>query len=537
MNLEQEAKIRKVKAVVQEQKRLDNAYVEGHEEEVKNRPRCKKGPPVLINEFDDHNHLNDLDFELNGDEDEIDNMDWENEDKHRNPVRSKKLGKKSSMSSNSVNSSKTTHKCKPSTDEPKGSAPAKKKGKVSKGGPLPSKQHVQSIALTCMDTTSAIPEDKDYFSKFGGPALDDNIDEEVEKLTVNQKKKHGLPLVDTNIRVKTVVKPKSLKAKCGGADKWGLHHLPPGTLTLFSEAIVPLLKLDVACGKPWSTVTVKMVKNHVRQIYRDEHVVDAESAYFGLHDIGKHAKAAVSRMIFGFPKGEFPTMEELGEYRMPDREDKGPSDPIYDLLNNDGMANTSEIAKWGGGTNKKGMFMSFLVLYTYVQLLITLDVISATYCPKPQYRFLLESHNLKGELLQQVKDKDKDNYLKCVCDIHGDDVTCVKILIHPIGAFLMSGQAVQNSQAELFSCVVTTFIIDSYKTLNPNSGIQIVVLLSQISHQLANMNNSTPSGHPNLLPCLQRTPVSKSFDARLLAVRSPLQHRCHRSSRLAIRGL
>ncbi|CAK5278559.1 unnamed protein product [Mycena citricolor] len=45
--------------------------------------------------------------------------------------------------------------------------------------------------------------------------------------------------------------------------------------------------------------------------------------------------------------------------------------------------------------------------------------------------------------------------------------------------------------AGLFSGVVTTFIIDSYKTLNPDSGSQTVVLLNQISQQLASMNNST----------------------------------------------
>ncbi|CAK5263562.1 unnamed protein product, partial [Mycena citricolor] len=52
--------------------------------------------------------------------------------------------------------------------------------------------------------------------------------------------------------------------------------------------------------------------------------------------------------------------------------------------------------------------------------------------------------------------------------------------------------------AGLFSGVITTFIIDSYKTLNPDSGSQTVVLLSQtvallgqISLQLANMNNGT----------------------------------------------
>ncbi|CAK5263557.1 unnamed protein product [Mycena citricolor] len=52
--------------------------------------------------------------------------------------------------------------------------------------------------------------------------------------------------------------------------------------------------------------------------------------------------------------------------------------------------------------------------------------------------------------------------------------------------------------AGLFSGVITTFIIDSYKTLNPDSGSQTVVLLSQtvallgqISVQLAHMNNGT----------------------------------------------
>ncbi|CAK5263422.1 unnamed protein product [Mycena citricolor] len=52
--------------------------------------------------------------------------------------------------------------------------------------------------------------------------------------------------------------------------------------------------------------------------------------------------------------------------------------------------------------------------------------------------------------------------------------------------------------AGLFSGVITTFIIDSYKTLNPDSGSQTVVLLSQtvallgqISLQLANMSNGT----------------------------------------------
>ncbi|CAK5278394.1 unnamed protein product [Mycena citricolor] len=45
--------------------------------------------------------------------------------------------------------------------------------------------------------------------------------------------------------------------------------------------------------------------------------------------------------------------------------------------------------------------------------------------------------------------------------------------------------------AGLFSGVVTTLIIDSYKTLSPDSGSQTVALLTHISLQLANMHNGT----------------------------------------------
>ncbi|CAK5278509.1 unnamed protein product [Mycena citricolor] len=54
-----------------------------------------------------------------------------------------------------------------------------------------------------------------------------------------------------------------------------------------------------------------------------------------------------------------------------------------------------------------------------------------------------------------------------------------------------------HDQAGLFFRVITTFVLDSYKTLNPDSlGSQTVVwlshtvvLLSQISHQLAKTHN------------------------------------------------
>jgi hypothetical protein len=54
----------------------------------------------------------------------------------------------------------------------------------------------------------------------------------------------------------------------------------------------------------------------------------------------------------------------------------------------------------------------------------------------------------------------------------------------------------RSSQAGLFSAVVTAFILDIFKSLQPNSGDATVALLAQISQQLAIMSNSSQSNVP-----------------------------------------
>ncbi|KAJ7793988.1 hypothetical protein B0H13DRAFT_1479589, partial [Mycena leptocephala] len=54
--------------------------------------------------------------------------------------------------------------------------------------------------------------------------------------------------------------------------------------------------------------------------------------------------------------------------------------------------------------------------------------------------------------------------------------------------------------AALFSAIVTAFVLESYKTLNSDSGDQTVKLLVQISNQIAaSANGSTalPPFHPS----------------------------------------
>ncbi len=55
-------------------------------------------------------------------------------------------------------------------------------------------------------------------------------------------------------------------------------------------------------------------------------------------------------------------------------------------------------------------------------------------------------------------------------------------------------------QTGLFSATVAAFIIESYKQLQPNSSDTTILLLAQISQQLAALSNGTPISIPSTLP-------------------------------------
>ncbi|KAJ7017730.1 hypothetical protein C8F04DRAFT_425397 [Mycena alexandri] len=67
--------------------------------------------------------------------------------------------------------------------------------------------------------------------------------------------------------------------------------------------------------------------------------------------------------------------------------------------------------------------------------------------------------------------------------------------------------------AGLFSASLTAFLIESYQTLIPDSGDTTVILLSQISQQLAALSNGTIL---NLAPQVQFTPRSSSLICNIL---------------------
>ncbi|KAJ7899646.1 hypothetical protein B0H13DRAFT_1622688, partial [Mycena leptocephala] len=65
------------------------------------------------------------------------------------------------------------------------------------------------------------------------------------------------------------------------------------------------------------------------------------------------------------------------------------------------------------------------------------------------------------------------------------------IFVKKIFRFRLVGNLTHTSQAALFSAILTAFIIESYKSLNPDSGDVTIQLLAQISQQLAASANGS----------------------------------------------
>ncbi|CAK5281136.1 unnamed protein product [Mycena citricolor] len=103
----------------------------------------------------------------------------------------------------------------------------------------------------------------------------------------------------------------------------------------------------------------------------------------------------------------------------------------------------------------------------------------------------IERERASGNKFWSVYVSEAQSYDRGLIDGWRSEMDGLLIFVHPRPFFNLIPSLNLAHQAGLFSGVVATFVIESYKTLNPDPGIQTVVLLSQISHQLANLNNGT----------------------------------------------
>lgn len=140
----------------------------------------------------------------------------------------------------------------------------------------------------------------------GGPALDNDPEEHVERPKTGKKKK-GVPTevsrFDLSDRIGPVLtlphlsstfqslitihpappRPLTAKEVRGGAAKWTLKHLPGGTSSEFTDELVPLAIELAGSLPPWTKLTVKHVQDVVDRVYgADKHEVTTEGPWFGL---------------------------------------------------------------------------------------------------------------------------------------------------------------------------------------------------------------------------------------------------------------
>lgn len=84
---------------------------------------------------------------------------------------------------------------------------------------------------------------------------------------------------------KSTIQPqRSKKDQCGGAKKWTLSHLPPGTASQFTDSLVPLAKVKAGTSeKPWAGLSVEEVQSLVDATYGAEnYIVRKDDVWYDL---------------------------------------------------------------------------------------------------------------------------------------------------------------------------------------------------------------------------------------------------------------
>ncbi|KAJ7631553.1 hypothetical protein DFH06DRAFT_1303634 [Mycena polygramma] len=124
--------------------------------------------------------------------------------------------------------------------------------------------------------------DDDSMVAPGGPAMDDDPAEHVEKPKAG-KKKRGVPTAPLITIQAAPPKAPTRKEVRGGTAKWTLQHLPPGTSAEFTDEVVPLARELVGTLNPWAGLTIKQIQDIVDIVYgAGVHKVTAESTWVGL---------------------------------------------------------------------------------------------------------------------------------------------------------------------------------------------------------------------------------------------------------------
>ncbi|KAF7344724.1 hypothetical protein MVEN_01633100 [Mycena venus] len=300
-----------------------------------------------------------------------------------------------------VESSGQKRKAKDSGKGPR-KAPAKKPKIGKKAGLAP------GIKKTLKRDKAKAGDDGDGIVQYGGPALDDDAGEVVEREKVGKgKPKQASPIITSLVsslslvprsfplislksivRIEGPAKRITQKEQRGdGTKRWKLSHIPGPARNgdIFTNDVWPNIRQNLGRVIPWDAVTNKQVQDHLDRFY-GKGEMDAEADVFrGLISYRTH-----------YWRGGFPTQAHKCIVEMVENSKKRADDGIADaddiqLHTSEGMqAYIESMLEVDGATRTKafqwrdwdddeakhsGLFQSSLVLYTYAYHLALLDTL------------------------------------------------------------------------------------------------------------------------------------------------------------------
>ncbi|KAF8811356.1 hypothetical protein BYT27DRAFT_7253054 [Phlegmacium glaucopus] len=213
---------------------------------------------------------------------------------------------------------------------------------------------------------SQADEEDDSMVQPGGLVHDEETDN-LERKAISGLKQGNKKILLNTIKI-TDSKPmvqSTKKAQQGGAAKWKLTHLRLGTSDMFTNSLVPLVKMKAGTVEAWAGLTYKQIQSLVNKVFPEEnHIIKNDDVWRGLvayrlsnwqNSFLTHASNAVKRML---EEAEF----EKGDTDMKDFVE------LFTEIQGDPPTAPFHWREWNvdeisGKVSKKGCFQNELIMY------------------------------------------------------------------------------------------------------------------------------------------------------------------------------
>ncbi|KAJ6587717.1 hypothetical protein B0H10DRAFT_1961371 [Mycena sp. CBHHK59/15] len=428
--------IARVAAIEDAQRKKDQTYDEtanhppdppAHEEPQPMDDEGPQGDHHLPSQSPDTD--SDVDFDSDKEQDFAPSEHSSDEEEEEEPTPRGRGIKPAKSSRNDVSTARSTEdssgtpaasadgrKCKISEKSPSNSKRSVlKKPKLAKKGGLAAVKKRAASSASGQSSVITAPNDEESMVQYGGPAVEDDANEQLEHPAPVGKanKKKGLP---TNPGLKVVAappRPPTKKELRGDAKKWTLEHLPCGTTSLFTSDVVPLAREVLAGLEPWAKLSVANIQDVVTRAFprakddpkpRPKYVVTEEGPWWGLLQYRSHnwrngflQQADKGMLLLHKTHQEEEDDEEEPEQDAPNSSEGTAVKPcVFKFDMPEARADFAEWAlepeasetgqtmafhwnQWGDGKVKKGFFLSYLIVYAYSYHLMMLDSIPTQY--------------------------------------------------------------------------------------------------------------------------------------------------------------